>query len=351
MIHTTGWLATPFKSVAWRLRMASQSIRPHGLVFCYHRVAEPDADPFELAVSPKHFAEQMEVLRSFGPRMNFGDFAARLTSGHAPRRTVCVTFDDGYQDNLDVALPILAATDTPATVFVVSGTVGAKRTFWWDSLVDVFLSPGRLPEALELRVNGTTRRWELGEVADYSVEAARTGAGWIANRKPPRDPRQNTMLEVWSFLCGQTTEEAERLADEIAGWAGVPRAMNPGAHPVDLEALQRLAASAGVEIGGHTVTHPRLPMLIPDRRLAEMRDSRVALGEMIGREIISFAYPFGDHCPETARLAREAGYQAACSTWGGPAVPDDDPMRIPRIIVGDWDGDRFAHELRNYTMF
>jgi peptidoglycan/xylan/chitin deacetylase (PgdA/CDA1 family) len=318
---------------------------------CYHRVAEPEADPFDLAVSPRHFAEQMEVLRRFGPRLKFGEFAAQLTSGQAPRRSVCVTFDDGYRDNLHAAVPILAATGTPATVFVISGTVGVERTFWWDSLVDVFLSPGRLPDALELRVNGTTRRWELGEAADYSADEARAGAGWIVNREAPRDPRQKTMLEIWSFLCGLTTVEAERLADEIAGWAGVPRASRREAHPVDLEELRRLSANANVEIGGHTVTHPRLTLLSPDRRLAEMRDSRIALGEMTGCEITSFAYPFGDHCAETALLAGEAGYQAACNTWGRTALPDDDPMRIPRIIVGDWDGDRFAHKMRNYTMF
>lgn len=342
---------TVLQRAARKALRVARALRPHGLALLYHRIAEPTADPFDLAVSPAHFAEHVDVLRRFGPRLTFGEFAAALMSDRPRRRTVCITFDDGYRDNLEAAAPILIAADTPATVFAVSGAVGAGRRFWWDSVVDVFLSPGRLPGTLALRAGGETRRWDLGDADEYSAEAARAGAGWRALAAPPGDGRQRTMLEVWTFLSGLEVAEAERLADEIADWAGAPRALRPEAHPVDLAELRRLADSCGVEIGGHTVTHPRLPTLTPERRLAEMRDSRIQLGEMIGREVASFAYPFGAECPETARLAGEAGYRAACTTHASVARPSGDPLRIPRFVVGDWDGDRFERELRRHTMF
>jgi len=72
---------------------------------------------------------------------------------------------------------------------------------------------------------------------------------------------------------------------------------------------------------------------------------------MTGGEIVSFAYTFGDHCAETARIVGDVGYRAVGTISGRTAFPNDDPMRIPRIFVGDWDGNRLAREMRKYSMF
>jgi peptidoglycan/xylan/chitin deacetylase (PgdA/CDA1 family) len=82
-----------------------------------------------------------------------------------------------------------------------------------------------------------------------------------------------------------------------------------------------------------------------------MAEGRRALGALLGRAPETFAYPFGSHDLETARLAREAGFVAACTTASRVATPRADPMRIPRITVGDWDGDTFLRRLRRLTAF
>lgn len=326
--------------------------RRHGVALLYHRIAEPSVDPFELAVTPRRFEEHLQVLQRMGLCLSFDAFARDLISGEGgPRRRFCVTFDDGYRDNLENAAPLLAASGTPATVFVVSGAVGSRRMFWWDALQRIFLAPGVLPATLALRSRGEDWCWNLGPAATYTEADARAGAGWSALREPPRDARQALFLDLWNRLAAAPTAETERLVDAVAEWAGVSRSACPQDQPVTEAELARLCATQGIEIGGHTVTHPRLRQLPPQERLAEMRDSRIRLGEMTGREIRSFAYPYGSECAETAQLAAEAGYAAACTTRAGFTLRRTNPMRIPRLVARNWDGDEFASRLRRCTIF
>lgn len=324
--------------------------RRHGVALLYHRIAERVVDPFELSVTPAHFAQHLDVLRTMGPCLTFDGFASDLISGGGGRRRFCVTFDDGYRDNLENAAPILAAAGTPATVFVVSGAVGSGRMFWWDTLQRILLEPGTLPETLELAARGETRRWTLGAARAYSHEEARANAGWSALREPPRDARQALFLDLWRWMAAAPTHEAERLADALADWAGTPRSAHPEDHPVTEAELRRLCAMPGIEIGGHTVTHPRLAPLPAQEQLAEMRDSRTRLSEMTGRDIRTFAYPYGSESIETARRAAEAGYVAACTTREGFSLRRTHPMRMPRLVVRDWDADAFARHLRRHTI-
>jgi peptidoglycan/xylan/chitin deacetylase (PgdA/CDA1 family) len=326
--------------------------RRHGVALLYHRIAEPPVDPFELAVTPAHFAQHLEVLQRMGPCLSFDAFARDLIEGDGGgRRRFCVTFDDGYRDNLETAAPLLAAAGAPATVFVVSGAVGSARMFWWDALARSVLLPEILPESLALSSRGETRRWTLGAAAVGGRAELDVHAGWNALREPPRDARQALFLDLWNWMAAAPTDEAERLADAVADWAGTSRNAHPEDHPVSEDELGRLCAAEGIEIGGHTVTHPRLATLPASERLAEMRDSRIRLGALTGREIRTFAYPYGSECPETARLAAEAGYAAACTTRNGFTTGRNDPMRIPRLVVRDWNGDEFARRLRRYTIF
>ena len=95
----------------------------------------------------------------------------------------------------------------------------------------------------------------------------------------------------------------------------------------------REMAAAGVAIGSHTRTHPRLPELAADAKRDEIRVSKARLEELIGRSVTAFAYPYGLF-DEDARLAvQEAGYRAACSTRSGFNDPEVDRYLLRRIEV------------------
>jgi peptidoglycan/xylan/chitin deacetylase (PgdA/CDA1 family) len=78
-----------------------------------------------------------------------------------PRRSLAITFDDGYVDNLTETKPLVEKHDVPSTVFVVSGYVGAGRRFWWDELERICVLPRTLPQRLDLTTQHATKTWNI----------------------------------------------------------------------------------------------------------------------------------------------------------------------------------------------
>ena len=133
------------------------------IVLMYHRIACLPVDPWRLAVSPARFATQIGLLareRSIVPM----DWLAReLRANRLPRRTAAVTFDDGYADVLENALPILRRFNCPACVFITTDGIDLPRGFWWDILSRVILEPVNLPEHLAIDIDGEPWEWRLFE--------------------------------------------------------------------------------------------------------------------------------------------------------------------------------------------
>jgi peptidoglycan/xylan/chitin deacetylase (PgdA/CDA1 family) len=95
------------------------------VLLLYHRIGEAGSDPWRLCVRPRHFAEQLEVLR--GSVLPLAELVAARTPGR-----VALSFDDGYAGTLRTALPLLERHALPATVFVTTGPAADGRPFWWD---------------------------------------------------------------------------------------------------------------------------------------------------------------------------------------------------------------------------
>jgi peptidoglycan/xylan/chitin deacetylase (PgdA/CDA1 family) len=115
------------------------------------------------------------------------------------------------------------------------------------------------------------------------------------------------------------------------------------------EEVRHLADGGLVTIGSHTVTHPVLSALAPDKQRAELEQSRAQLEELLEKPVKTFAYPFGgqtDYTAETIRILRETGYDCACSYFSGVVRARTDRYQLPRIQVRDWDGDELARLLR-----
>lgn len=92
------------------------------------------------------------------------------------------------------------------------------------------------------------------------------------------------------------------------------------------------AASAGVEMGSHSVTHPQLDRVPRSRVRAEVRDSKRELEDRLQREVTTFAYPFGYHDATVRAEVREAGYRSACAV-GDLASTTADPLVLHRWTV------------------
>jgi len=317
----------------------------NALILVYHRLAEVRCDPFSLCVAPQRFAEHLDVLRRTARPIPLGRFPRALRGGIALRRAVAVTFDDGYADNLACAKPLLEQFDVPATMFIASGQLNEVREFWWDELERIFLEPGTLPAILRLVVNGSSREWTIGDAIVYDESACLRHRTWRAWEVPPTS-RHALYLHLWRLLRPLHQSERRRLLDEISNWANCGVEGRDSYRTLSVAGLLALGSGGLIEIGAHSVSHAALcdhPVRI---QRAEIRQSRARLEEILGREVASFAYPYGAHSDETVDIVRDCGFACACTTEPDRVVRGADQFQLPRLQVEDWDGEEFARRLK-----
>jgi peptidoglycan/xylan/chitin deacetylase (PgdA/CDA1 family) len=327
------------------LRLAG---RARALVLLYHRIAAPEADPQLLAVSPARFAEHLEELRRRFAVVSLSALARAVAERKLRKRTVAVTFDDGYADNLHAAAPALARAGLPATVYVATGTVGTAREFWWDELERILLWTQRLPERAEVVAAG--RRIALPTDGPGYAEIQAETRRWSVH-EPPRTARQRAYLEVSTLLHPLPPAEREAALDALRTWAGVGTDGRASHRALAADEVRALANSPGIELGGHSVTHARLSSLDPAEQRAEIRDGKARLEDLSRRYVATFSYPYGyreSYDAETIRLVREAGFDAACANHVGVVLTGTDPWELPRLVVRNWDAPELGRRLERW---
>lgn len=102
------------------------------LILGYHRIAAVENDYFEMCVRPEHFEQQLAVIQKKANLIHMDHLVESLSKESLPPKSIVITFDDGYFDNLLNARPLLIQYQVPATMFVATGFFG--RLFWWDEL-------------------------------------------------------------------------------------------------------------------------------------------------------------------------------------------------------------------------
>ncbi|ALF52918.1 polysaccharide deacetylase [Nostoc piscinale CENA21] len=334
------------------VRQIKNTIFPGAIILMYHRVAEVDSDPWSLCVTPKHFAEHLEVLRKYGHPLHLQQLTKRLSDRQSIHRSIVVTFDDGYADNFYNAKPLLEKYDIPATVFVTTGGIDQKREFWWDELEQLLLQPGILPDLLQLNINGRTYRWELGEATYYSEADRQRDRHWKMEREEDPTPRHALYRSVYQLLQFLSAYERSQLLDELGSWTNAQPVVRSTHRSLCNEEMLALESGGLIEIGTHTVTHPFLSQLPIASQRDEIQQSKAYLEKVLRHPITSFSYPNGSYTKETISLAQEAGFNCACASvldklqqHNNKISQHSNRFLLPRFVVEDWDGETFARWL------
>lgn len=246
----------------------------------------------------------------------------RLQRGDLPARAMVISFDDGYADNHDVAMPILQRHGLTATFYVATGFLDGGR-MWNDTVIEsVRSSP--MPE-LSLAALG---------VAGLDV----VPLGDMAQRRAAIPH----LLGALKYLpAGERLDKVQALAD--AASATLPDNLMMRSDQV------RHLGRQGMTVGAHTVTHPILRTLPIDSARREIDESRQVLEGILGEPVRHFAYPNGvpgrDQSDETARVVRELGFDSAVTTGWGAARCGDDRFQLPRFTPWDRSRVRFGARL------
>jgi peptidoglycan/xylan/chitin deacetylase (PgdA/CDA1 family) len=324
-------MSRPAGAVASATGWLRARIRGRAMILGYHRVGTPGWDPAGLAVRPDRFEEHLRRIRRFGRIVPLATILAGTRGGALPRRSVALTFDDGYRDNLTVLLPLLERYEAHATVFVTTGYAGGA--FWWDELAAILDPAHPLPRTLELRTLPDAPPWPSGAATAGTDGAGerRHFHGLLADRlaRLPRAARADVL-------------------DELRVWAGVDAEVDDDRRPLLPAELTRLASSPWVELGAHSVTHPRLGELAGAEAAAEVEGSLAAVRGSRGgggASAVGFSYPHGSTSPAVRSALARAGASYACCSEAKLVEHRSDPFLLPRYWPGDFEGDRFSRWL------
>jgi len=327
------------KSAAKQLHRWRTVFQKKTMILVYHRVADAKVDPWALSVSPKHFAQQLQVLKSIANPIALRDLVRAESDQELPERPVCITFDDGYADNLHNAKPALVAAGVPGTVFVTPGYLDVPDDLWWDELTRLILDPKSRRDEVNLSLDGHHHSYVFPPEGDGPDRNRR----WKAWDAAP-GPRQTAYLALYQILVALSDADRAQAMEQLRGgaaWYG-----NRQKHRCLTEdELRELAFGDIVEIGAHTLTHPVLSTLPLDQQQHEIGGSKRRLEALTGKRVTSFAYPYGKknhYNQQTVKTVQANGFDCACSNFGGLVTRSSNRFALPRFQPMDWDGDRFA---------
>jgi peptidoglycan/xylan/chitin deacetylase (PgdA/CDA1 family) len=293
-------------------RLAAPLTRGLGAILMFHHVrpwAERDFAPNRLLeITPEFLDAALGFVKARGFEIIGLEAALQRIAAPGERPFVVLTFDDGYRDNVEHALPVLEKHGAPFTMYVTSGFAGRTARLWWIEFEEAI-------RRLE--------RVRLDGVEFSTVTAAEKERAYAILYRLLRGGPEERLLEVCARLCAEAAIEPTRMpADLCLDWAGIRKLSQ---HPL-------------ATIGVHTLTHPMLAKHSENLVRSELTESRARIEEAIGSPARHLAYPVGDPTsagPREFALARELGFASAVTTRPGMIFPEHaaHATALPRLSV------------------
>jgi len=302
-----------------------------GTIFMLHHVRPMRAEAFQpnghLEITPEFLRATLAHVRELDVDIvSLDEMHRRLRERDFGRRFACFTFDDGYRDNRDFALPAMREFGAPFTVYVASDFASGTGRLWWLALERLVAKA----DVLDVPVDGTVRR------LDCSTAAAKREAFAVMHgilRGLPSDTDVNRMV---SDLCRRHGLDDSQIARELCmSWSE----------------LKEFAADPLVTIGAHTLSHCNVAKCTSDTAEHEIAGSRGNIEAKLNRPVVHFAYPYGDKGAAAARdfaLVRKLGFKTAVTTRPGMLFAEnaEHMTALPRLSLnGNYQDERLLKVL------
>ncbi|WP_157593165.1 polysaccharide deacetylase family protein [Rufibacter tibetensis] len=297
----------------------------------YHRIATPESDIWDIAVSPSNFEQQLTFLKRHFNVIPLSELAEVVARKKIKRKTVSITFDDGYVDNYVTAKPLLEKYGLPATFFIASGNIGQETPFWWDELEQLILFAEMLPQVFSLPFYENGGKTDLKEESFLSPELRLKHTTWKACEVEPPTLRAHLYYSLWQQLKPLPYQEQQARMKLIREWAGHV-VTHPELKSMSVDQLKNLGSNL-LEIGTHTVTHPALAFHDVAFQKQEIFENRKCLQEITGQEANLIAYPYGNYNEDTLNSVASLNFKAAFTTEERPINKQAHQYRLGRYQV------------------
>lgn len=260
-------------------------------ILMYHGVCDNSPMPSHINFhhNRRMFERQMRLLKRRYRVVPLGEVVDALARKQSLKKSVVLTFDDGYQNNQRSVAPILERLDLPFTIFVATAYVGTGR---WMPLNEVYW------------------RWSTGELTTEDLDSYRKQL-----RGRPRSESGELVGELQTQPLAPSLAAEESFA--MLNWD-------------EIQAMAR----ARIEFGSHTHTHCNMAAESPSQQRVELEISKELLESRLHRPIRTFAYPYGhaEHMSESSRQnVIAAGYDCAVSAEYGLVTSGSDRFCLPRL--------------------
>ena len=296
------------------IRAAERLGRPSAVILMYHSVTEdPELtlNTIGMSISRKDFEAQIRSLvERFAP-VSIEQVTQFAKGGCSlPRRAVAVTFDDGFADNYEFALPVLKRYGVPATFYIMVNAVEKGVLPWYCRLKFAFKTT-------------TKPEWSDPE------QGQRYKVGTAQARKAAFD----RACEIGAKKTGSDQDDFVRLVEQSLD-----------VEPLTLRLMLtwdqiRSLRKAGHTIGAHTLSHPNLAHVSQDEARSEIFGCKQRLEDAVGENIDHFSYPHPALNPQwslqTLQITKEAEFKSAVLTTTGPVRCGDEPLALKRIYVAN----------------
>ena len=293
---------------------------PHAsqlMILMYHAIIP---SPLQVAdwcfVDATSFRSQVEYLISHYTVLSLSEAVVRLTSGRMNGPTAVLTFDDGFQNNYDVAFPILQELGIPATIFLTTGLVDTDDTLWFC----------RLNRALAETGEGAVA-WN-GYRFDLSGPGPKARAASMMKTTLKTFPHPQLLCELRSLV--------QRLGDD----PDRPVEIGSPFRMLSRQAIASMFASGLIEFGAHSHSHAILRLLAPQARYNEIVRSVTAVSTLTGRACALFAYPNGqaqDYATEDITILQSCGVRICVTAMEGANESRTPMMELRRYGIGAHD--------------
>jgi peptidoglycan/xylan/chitin deacetylase (PgdA/CDA1 family) len=289
-----------------------------GTIFMLHHVRPRRNAAFQpnrhLEVAPEFLRAMLAHLRSRDVDIiTMDELHRRLTERNFSRRFACFTFDDGYRDNRDFALPVMREFGAPFTVYVASDFAEGIGRLWWIALEMVIAKAS----SIEADIAGVATR------LDTSTPAAKEAAferlhDWLRGL-----PGGGDLQREMGALCARYGVDETAICRELC---------------MSWDELKAFANDPLISIGAHSVTHCNLARQSREIASQEMATSRERIENTLQRPVVHLAYPYGDKIAAGARefaLAQAAGFKTAVTTRPGMIFPESAGhlTALPRVSL------------------